>query len=757
MAIYGSLFEKIDLDATAARLTTAAIDLDELLHRMKQHSNSGGVGGASRRIARALATAPTTVEAALSQRPLPIMSLLILVPMLVLHGWQMQQQQQSSTVDVAVVAAQGYATYTILHLINKFALTAVDLRFAGGGGGNGRGGGGKKGGGAGSSSTAAAAADAMVVVDAAVLSCPILPALLIGLRWLCAQNGQSALPSGRQGQRKSVHGDSLVVESSIEKLLQTKAAVWRRLTALCGALAKCRAVQLRYKNNNNITADVDMQGRDAEGKGSSLILPEDLLLVQFPPLMRQQHDGNDDIKMAVEGNEKEEEALPSSDIDNDLVVDPGDDAGGAARVNQIWDALQTLAGDARVWLEEEQQCCSSAATTFDGGEESEAEKKAVEAVAGFVEAAAVAAAGAVGGKKANIVSNQPVKNVRHAGGGAAAAAAAAAVVVHQPRSEEERERDRAAEEGYPMQNEAEHYEEEEEEEEEEEHEEEIVFAPLHNTVRRTSSAALLRSAGASPAPPPPPPLPPQQQQQQQQQLPAGSLPSFPWTAAPQPATAAAAAAMDIDAYHHHQSHHQQRANAHYQMNTTPVGYNTTSNNNAAAAAGGTVDDVQAAMERTGHEMAAQVLSFDDVNGDHQDPHSFSTGQPLPPTTTTPTTTSLFGEYGVSAPNNAFFNPNSGNSTDSLFGSGGGGAPIPSWLTNGGGGTAPLQHNHHYAYQHVAAPPLPSTALQMGSGELQQQQQQQQPADGLRALLFGGGGATAINGAGGWWPPPPPSV
>jgi Telomerase activating protein Est1/Est1 DNA/RNA binding domain len=469
LALCGCLYEKIDVDATPLRLSTAGAFLNELLNRIKQQTGSGGVAKCARVVAQEVHSMPTSVQAAVEHRPVSLLLLITTVPLLLIQIFEesldsnriTNNATSTSSTLTASAAARGYSISYLLDITTRFLLTASKLRL------------GTKG----------------PVGDAALI-CPVFAPISVVLRWMVMRGAQPALitasglfsletktkieedeefDEGGAAVLTAMEEDNVIpssvsvsstvynVERTVSGLNASRISFWKACAVLCGVLPSTGITNLEL-------------ARGEEKKEKETLLSEDYLLTGFTPLLK---------RFAYTTGEEEKEiaedpvaaralaaALSSSISSNNNHYqwsdsDPGKP--GELRGRRIWQDLQTLASQATTWLlKAEKKIKNNRGSGATGSDEI---RELKEAVNEFIEALA---ASLWPGTTATDKKLSAPKTVTE---GAETAATAAA-----------------------------------EEDQKEEDEEEIVFAPLSGARRSNSAALLNTSAGNSgrntPAPSP---------------------------------------------------------------------------------------------------------------------------------------------------------------------------------------------------------------------------------------------------------------
>lgn len=461
LALSGCLYEKIDVDATPLRLTTAGAFLDELLNRIKQQTGSGGVARCSRRVAQEFHFMPTSVQSAVEKRPVTLM-LIIAMPLLLIQIFEESflrtstdiagKSDLSSSTFTASAAARGYTISYVLDVSNRLLTTAAKLRLG-----------------------------TKPPMGEAVLTCPVFAAISVVLRWLVMRKAQPALRHEIQENQKSesaavaAEAEGMIIEaegeenkaadppsssipssfsiSDIEKTVSglnaSRVSFWKACTAFC-----------RLLSTGVITVAVD---KEEEKKA---LLSEDYLLTGFTPLLKCIFTYQAGEQDTVEDKKAKEDpiaaraladALSSSSTSSSSSntkyqwsdSDPGKP--GEIRARRIWQDLETLAAHAQAWIlaHKEDYKNNSKCTTLKNSDAEMEELK--EAVNEFIETMAVSSGGPC--PSTNDDKNEmqkPIAEIAAAG----------------------------------------------DEQEEEFEEEEIVFAPV-SAARRSKSAALLSGNGGN--------------------------------------------------------------------------------------------------------------------------------------------------------------------------------------------------------------------------------------------------------------------
>jgi hypothetical protein len=454
LALSGCLYEKVDVDATPHRLSSAGGLLDELLNRIKQQTGSGGVAKCARRVAQEFHSMPTSVHTAMEQRPVSLMMLLTAVPLLLIQIFDdsLLQTTTTSTSSIfsgnltACAAARGYTISYLLDVTSRLLIAATKLRLT------------TKG-----------------PIGDAALSCPIFAAISVGLRWLVVRNAQPALTSSSNlgelplvdlssgaganaapnaaAAKEEKDGSSIVntlrnVEKTVSGLNSSRTAFWKACTALTKIVPSTGILS------------VPLDGEE----GEKILSSEDYLLTGFTPLLTSIFVTRGSEQSVEEKAEKAEKncdvvaaralaaalasTITTSTINQWDDSDPGRPA--MYRVRRIWQHLQSLASYARNWL---LQINKNSAALKNDGELFELQQ----AVNEFLEAVSASGNGET--------SYQPINN--------ATTTATEAIL---PEEHEDNNNNTNNEE---------------------EEEEDIVFAPLSATRRSNSAAALLSSGGNS--------------------------------------------------------------------------------------------------------------------------------------------------------------------------------------------------------------------------------------------------------------------
>ena len=389
LALSGCLYEKIDVDATPLRLSAAGAYLDELLNRIKQQTGSGGVAKCARRVAQEFHSMPTSVQSAVEQRPVSLLLLLVVMPLLLIQSFEdslsssgsststatttITSKSEPSSTFTASAAARGYSISFVLDITSRLVTSSTKLRL------------GTKG-----------------PINDAALNCPVFAAISVVLRWLVMRNAQPALRNYEKTQKKekekkkkskgpAVADEPMVVEnkinaaaaaaaaaaavplsssssiSNVEKTVSglhaSRISFWKALTALC----------LLLPSTGVISVILD------EEEEKKALLSEDYLLTGFTPLLKRvvfTHEaGKQDTRLRNENNNAEKKEDPDPDpvaaralIDafSSLSISPSssDDDGndtyqwnendpgrpGELRARRICQELQTLTLHARNWI-----------------------------------------------------------------------------------------------------------------------------------------------------------------------------------------------------------------------------------------------------------------------------------------------------------------------------------------------------------------------------------------------------------------------
>lgn len=658
LTLFGTLFERIDVDATPRRLALAGNDLDDLLHRLKQQASSGGPGGAARRVSRSVATAPQSVEAAAAQRPLPLLLLVVSIPLLLIHG--ADASRADGELNVAAAAARGYTLSVLLDTLSRLASIASKLKL------------GEKG-----------------PLGDAAFATSVFPALAVALEWLVLHQGQPALAQNSSDRAVAGAADvAAIAEKTVQGLEKNRIAAWRGLAALSSAMSKCNGL-----NDGEILRESDGGTADEW----PIPLPEDLLLVSFPPLLASGKAAEestmeiDGVERWKAGMEEEESVLP-----NDVGIP------GFQRARRVWRNIQQLYDHAQAWvrLQKHQQEQQQEQQGDEGRDREQDEdgsgggtnnRELMEAVEAFIEAARASNRVNINGNgihRDNTPETGPemeLSGVSRKNDEDISAAMPAPLSDQCQELEDQGANGGDREDGMDID------------------EEIIVYAPL-SAARRSSSAALLRSGTSSPAP-----LAPLARSPSPQLMHYVNTPDE--RRGPNNNTGDGASG----------------AGARFRFG--PSGGDANINVATRASDQPQLKDyLPADMERTYQEMAARVLSTEDreVGMQYQDSRNQDQQQYLPPPV--PSAHSpLFGQF----PGNQGY--------ISLFGDlGGAGTLFGAPQTGTALFSSPLGNSGTSLWPAIPPPvphppPLPSPGLHAPPVLAMQQ-----PAEGLRAVLFGSG-------------------